>query len=225
MQIASLPPIRTPVMSAKKEKIAKFMCDLISDQEQRNQLLTEADYSASNITEQEISRLQPPSEAHIRALMLNEWNEESVPTPDSYSSDYEEESCSETNSCLSYDSAQKDSSFLSACWGNLSDSVISTTASSDFASLRASPVIEVLSTKGQKVKQEYRINNTIVSDTELESNLSSNHSVVTDSTTILTKKEILSDSVSSLVPLISSPLPNNIPEHRAQRIPWSVIIQ
>ena len=140
---------RTPITSTKREKIAKFMCDLVSDQEQKHQLLTEADYSASSITDQEISSLQPPSGADIRALMMNEWN---VVNADSDSSEYDdedEERCSDNNSCLSYDSAQKDSSFPSACWGNISDNAISTTTSSEFASLRASPVIEVQSSNGK----------------------------------------------------------------------------
>ncbi len=128
-------------MSTKKERIAKFMCDLISDQENRNQLLTEADYSSSITVSQEISSLQPPSGAEVRAQILNEWNVVNGSKSDD-SSEYNEESCSESSSCESYDSTQRDSSFQSACWGNKN---ISTTTSDEFTSLRASPVIEQIS--------------------------------------------------------------------------------
>ena len=128
---------RTPILSTKKEKIAKFMCDLISDQE--NQLLTEADYSASSIINEEISSLQPLSKDKIRAQMLNEWNIVNTKSKDEAASQDNVDTYSETSS---YDSAQKDSSFWSACWGNVSDKNISTSTSDEFASLRASPIIE-----------------------------------------------------------------------------------
>ncbi len=73
-----------------KERTAKFMCDLTSDQETKQLLLTEADYNAACNEKAEISTLQPLSEEETRAEMLNEWNIEN-------DADDEEASCSNSS--------------------------------------------------------------------------------------------------------------------------------
>lgn len=61
-------------MVAKRETLAKFMYDLTCDQESKQMLLTEADYSATCAVKEEITTLQPPCEEKTRAQLLNEWN-------------------------------------------------------------------------------------------------------------------------------------------------------
>ena len=61
-------------MVAKRERLAKFMYDLFCDQENRQQLLTEADYSTARTAEEEIAKLQPLSNEETRTRLLNEWN-------------------------------------------------------------------------------------------------------------------------------------------------------
>ena len=93
-------PYRTPLIVAKEEKIAKFMCDLISDQESKQLLLTEADYNAAHVLKEEIATLQPPSEEEDRTKVLNDWNTEC----DEDDLDAEDEDdCSGTDSYLPYD--------------------------------------------------------------------------------------------------------------------------
>lgn len=111
-------PHRTPVTIAKKEKIAKFICDLITDQEDKNLLMTEADYGAPNAVDEEITSLYPINRGEARVQILNEWNANDL-LSDSEEEE-ERESSIDTNSS-DYGSAHKDSSFQTACWGHLSN--------------------------------------------------------------------------------------------------------
>jgi hypothetical protein len=61
-------------MVAKREKLVKFMYDLACDQETKQLLLPEDDYSASHTAGQTITTFQPLSMEETRNKMLNEWN-------------------------------------------------------------------------------------------------------------------------------------------------------
>ena len=158
------------------------MSDLVSDQEHRNQLLTEADYSATGAVDPEIASLQPLSETEIKVQIRNEWNV----LRESKSSDFDEDSCFESSSCQSCDSARRDSSFQSACWGNHS-----TATSDEFASLRASPIIEGKGTLPEACMVSH---NSIV---DTESDFNSAMSNFTDCPATVKRKEE-TDSVSKL---------------------------
>lgn len=91
-------------MVAKRERLAKFMYDLTCDQETKQMLLTEADYSAACAVKEEITTLQPPCEEQTRTQLLNEWNTQS--------SDEEEDQGGfvDANNLEHGDSAQKENS-------------------------------------------------------------------------------------------------------------------
>ena len=61
-------------MVAKKEGLAKFMYDLTCDQETKQLLLTEADYTAACVMREEINTFQPLSKEETRTKLLNQWN-------------------------------------------------------------------------------------------------------------------------------------------------------
>lgn len=109
---------RTPITIAKKERVAKFLCDLVLDQDHKNLLLAESDYGiASHTVNEEIASLCPISKEEEKTQILNEWNANDL------LSDSEEDEEERDNSVSSedYDGAPTDNSFQTACWGRLSD--------------------------------------------------------------------------------------------------------
>ena len=114
---------RTPITVVKKEKLVKFMCDLVSDQESKDRLMTEADYNVPNPVGEEISKLCPASEEQARAQILNEWNANELLTDSEGNEEERAHSVGTSNS--DYGSPKQESSFLRACWGSLSDRDIS----------------------------------------------------------------------------------------------------
>lgn len=104
------------------------MRDLVSDKENRNDvLLTEADYIIPSPPAQEITSLFPISKDEARARILNEWNANYLASDSD--DDDDDDICEEVTEGQSnydtngskYGSPQKESSFLTACWGNLTD--------------------------------------------------------------------------------------------------------
>lgn len=97
------------------------MWDLVSDQESKDRLMTEADYDAPTAVsvDVEISKLCPASEEQAWAQILNEWNENELLT-DSEGNEDERAHSIDTSSSY-YGSPKQESSFQRACWGSLSD--------------------------------------------------------------------------------------------------------
>lgn len=97
---------RTPLMVAKRDRLAKFMYDLTCDQETKQLLLTEADYSAACAIREEIATLQPLSKEETKNKLLNEWN---IPVSDEEGGD-EEEGGDNTSSLESDDGTEIENS-------------------------------------------------------------------------------------------------------------------